>query len=431
MTFVPLYGALLVLLLGVLIYRSNRRLIKGWVGELSVNLSARYFLDRKVYHLLNNVTLPSEDGTTQIDHIIVSLFGVFVVETKNMKGWIFGQENDQQWTQQIYKNKNKFPNPLEQNYRHRKSMEEIFGLRPETIFSVIVFAGDSEFKTKMPENVTDAQGYLGYIQSKQEPLFGHFEVRELIEKIEKYRLETGLNTNLTHIKNLENKYPKKIRRKLTSAKPTPPIRKYSVFAVVLMIFIGVAKNSVFKEQEESVQHEIETQKALQEDNTASTELNKVYQVQDSKGKTHYTNIATAPNAKLLSENPDITKSSLPIEIIDDKVIIPITLSNKGAELKTSLVLDRNSEKTVLPRRIADFVKAEVLEVTGYNHIEGKLIPVEARRISYFKIGSVTEENFMFWASDTHSPSQRGILGMDFIERHPFQIDTEKNLLIWK
>lgn len=63
---------------------------KGWVGESLVNLSARLFLDKNTYHLIRNVTLPTEDGTTQIDHIIVSPYGVFVVETKNMKGWIFG-----------------------------------------------------------------------------------------------------------------------------------------------------------------------------------------------------------------------------------------------------------------------------------------------------------------------------------------------------
>lgn len=62
---------------------------KGIIGEFIVNLSAKLFMDKKQYHLIKNVTLPTEDGSTQIDHIIVSKYGVFVVETKNMKGWIF------------------------------------------------------------------------------------------------------------------------------------------------------------------------------------------------------------------------------------------------------------------------------------------------------------------------------------------------------
>jgi hypothetical protein len=69
---------------------------KGVIGEWQVNLLIKFFLDKNNYHLIKNVTLPTEDGTTQIDQIIVSQYGIFVVETKNMKGWIFGSENQKQ-----------------------------------------------------------------------------------------------------------------------------------------------------------------------------------------------------------------------------------------------------------------------------------------------------------------------------------------------
>jgi restriction system protein len=68
-------------------------------GEFLVNTAARLFLPKDEYHLIKNVTLPTDDGTTQIDHIIVSRYGVFVIETKNMKGWIFGSANQRTWTQ--------------------------------------------------------------------------------------------------------------------------------------------------------------------------------------------------------------------------------------------------------------------------------------------------------------------------------------------
>ena len=50
--------------------------------------------------------------------MFVSVFGVFVVETKNMGGWIFGSERNREWTQ-VFPNaeKYKFQNPLRQNYR--------------------------------------------------------------------------------------------------------------------------------------------------------------------------------------------------------------------------------------------------------------------------------------------------------------------------
>lgn len=53
---------------------------KGKLGAFLVNLSARLFLDKSRYHLIKNVTLPTEDGITQIDHVLVSEYGVFAAE---------------------------------------------------------------------------------------------------------------------------------------------------------------------------------------------------------------------------------------------------------------------------------------------------------------------------------------------------------------
>ncbi|SGZ78574.1 hypothetical protein BTHERMOSOX_158 [Bathymodiolus thermophilus thioautotrophic gill symbiont] len=103
---------------------------KGVFGEFIVNLSAKLLLDKRKYHLIKNITLPTEDGSTQIDHIIVSEYGIFVVETKNMKGWIFGGLNQKIWTQKIYKYSGKFQNPLHQNYKHTKVLEALLKLRP-------------------------------------------------------------------------------------------------------------------------------------------------------------------------------------------------------------------------------------------------------------------------------------------------------------
>ena len=75
---------------------------KGLIGEGLVNITINFRLDRQEYHLFKNVTLPTEKGTTQIDHIIVSKYGIFVIETKNMKGWIFGDIHQKTWTQKIY-----------------------------------------------------------------------------------------------------------------------------------------------------------------------------------------------------------------------------------------------------------------------------------------------------------------------------------------
>ena len=139
---------------------------KGITGEFIVNISAKLMLDKNEYHLIKNVTLPVENGTTQIDHVIVSIYGVFVVETKNMKGWIFWNENKNIWTQKIYKHSIKFQNPLYQNYKHVKTIQSLLGLNDQQVHSVVVFVGESTFKTEMPENVTYGFGYIRFIKSK-------------------------------------------------------------------------------------------------------------------------------------------------------------------------------------------------------------------------------------------------------------------------
>ncbi|MCR4331434.1 MAG: NERD domain-containing protein, partial [Sulfuricaulis sp.] len=132
---------------------SLRSIIKGWVGEVQGTLAKKIFLDPEVYVDINNITIPTSNGTTQIDHVIVSRYGVFVVETKNMDGWIFGDEKNSQWTQSIFGKKYKFQNPLHQNYRHTKALSEFLGIDHDKFISIVMFWGECEFKTAFPPNV--------------------------------------------------------------------------------------------------------------------------------------------------------------------------------------------------------------------------------------------------------------------------------------
>ena len=177
---------------------------KGFFGEGMVNLAAKLFLKKEDYHLIKNVTLPTEDGTTQIDHIIVSKYGIFVIETKNMKGWIFGSPNQATWTQKIFKHTNKFQNPLHQNYKHVKTLESCLGLSEEKIFSLIVFVGDSTFKTNMPDNVTSAGGYIRFIKSKKTEILSGAEVADVMAKIKDGRLQPSFQTHRSHVNHVKS-----------------------------------------------------------------------------------------------------------------------------------------------------------------------------------------------------------------------------------
>ena len=198
--------------------------IKGMIGEFIVNIIARFSLDSGTYHLLKNITIPSDDGTTQIDHIIVSVYGIFVVETKHYKGWIYGTEKQKDWTKVIFKKKYKFQNPLRQNYKHTKTLEDFLNVPSCKIFSVIVFLGDCRLKSKMPENVTYGREYIDYIKSKREETFTDLEVLDIIDKIKTGRCTPSFKTNREHVKHV-----KKIKQGI---KPAPTVNSNIALPVI-------------------------------------------------------------------------------------------------------------------------------------------------------------------------------------------------------
>ncbi|EJE8522681.1 NERD domain-containing protein [Vibrio parahaemolyticus] len=191
---------LVPLLLIVSVFKS--RWLKGVFGEFLVNRLLSK-LPESDYTLIKDVTLPTSDGTTQVDHIVVSKYGIFVVETKNMKGWIFGSVRQKQWTQKIYRHSSKFQNPLHQNYKHIKALETLLGCSEEHLHSVIVFIGDSTFKTEMPPNVTYARGSIRYIQQFNDVVFSDNDYARLTESINQIKLKRGIITDLKHRKHVK------------------------------------------------------------------------------------------------------------------------------------------------------------------------------------------------------------------------------------
>lgn len=182
---------------------------KGFLGEMVVDFSAKLMLDGSVYHLVKNITLPTEDGTTQIDHIIVSKFGVFVIETKNYAGWIFGGTHQKTWTQKFPRSSRQFQNPLHQNYKHARTLSDLLGLENDIIHSLIVFVGDGVFKTPMPENVTQSGGYIRFIKSKINPVLSAEQVAEIVGQIQSGRLKPSLKTNRKHTQHVNDIVAKK------------------------------------------------------------------------------------------------------------------------------------------------------------------------------------------------------------------------------
>jgi hypothetical protein len=128
-------------------------IFKGFVGEMFVIYQLKK-LDKEKYFIINNITIPSTKGkTTQIDHIVVSVYGIFVIETKNYRGWILGDERSEYWTQVIYKRKERLYNPIRQNYGHIEALKALGQFGEIPFISVISFSNRSDLKV----NVTSTE----------------------------------------------------------------------------------------------------------------------------------------------------------------------------------------------------------------------------------------------------------------------------------
>ncbi len=173
----------------------------GYVGELKVRCKTAFELDGGTYHAFHDVTLPTPDGTTQIDHVLISRYGVFVIETKHMKGAIYGDARDRTWTQALFRRRYIFFNPLRQNYKHVKAVEAALGLKWECLHSVVVFAGRATFETPMPENVMGIRDFVQHVRSKSSAVLGDAEVRTAVLQLKRSAISFPF-ARWIHLRNL-------------------------------------------------------------------------------------------------------------------------------------------------------------------------------------------------------------------------------------
>ena len=180
------------------------KLLRGWIGEKKTTFKLWLSLDAKTYRRFHNVIIPAKNGTTQIDHILVSPYGLFIVETKNKKGWIFGSENQPKWTQTLYGKKYSFQNPLRQTFRQKKILSEFLDLDESIVHTIVYFVGDSTFKTPLPGNVIRSR--LGrYIRKFRNRILSLQEVDRLIRALEQHVSESSITTR-GHVRSLRQRH---------------------------------------------------------------------------------------------------------------------------------------------------------------------------------------------------------------------------------
>lgn len=123
--------------------------IKGRLGEDRVAYILKS-LPEPDYRIGNNVLIKTDAGkTVQYDHIVVSIYGIFIIETKNMAGIIKGNPKASVWEQDVNGKKYKMYNPIRQNYGHVVALQNLLGVDHD-ITSIICFTERCDLDIEKP-----------------------------------------------------------------------------------------------------------------------------------------------------------------------------------------------------------------------------------------------------------------------------------------
>ena len=154
----------------------------GMAGEFWVKKELKKLPDE--YLVINDIMIKTKDGIThQIDHVVISKYGIFVIETKQYNGYIKGNDYDKRWLIKNGKKKIYVNNPLHQNYGHVKSLEEILNLPEENFISLVCIPSRAILSVKS-NNVTRIYDLLDKITSYKEEVIGNpNELYEIINNL--------------------------------------------------------------------------------------------------------------------------------------------------------------------------------------------------------------------------------------------------------
>jgi len=171
--------ALIFVILYFCIFRESS---KGDRGERTIaNILSK--LPSSEYSVINDLIIQNEHHSTQIDHVIISIYGIFVIETKNYSGWIMGGEKSDQWIKNMYGRKYYFYNPIKQNYGHISSLAKELLIPKDSFISIIAFPNTADIKVHTNEHVIYFKEILPTIYSYSFKKLSISEVNRITNKL--------------------------------------------------------------------------------------------------------------------------------------------------------------------------------------------------------------------------------------------------------
>lgn len=150
--------------------------------------------------------------TTQIDHIVVSNYGIFVIETKNYKGWIIGNEFDDYWTQIIFKRKEKLYNPIKQNFGHIQALKSVLNEFGDVNYiSIVAFTTKADLKVTANTDVVYTVNLLKTIRKYCNEIISDSVKEQIYNKLLSLNIDNKENRK-EHIHAIRNNLAEKYKK---------------------------------------------------------------------------------------------------------------------------------------------------------------------------------------------------------------------------
>ncbi|SDF85468.1 Nuclease-related domain-containing protein [Methanolobus vulcani] len=173
-----------ILIIGLIIVKQGSAFWKGSEGEDLVTGLLEHMPDN--WYIINDMVV----GSSQIDHIVVCPKGVYTIETKNYRGTIYGNANDQYWMQ-VFPNGSEydFYNPVKQGNKHSLELSKYLEENnlKSWVNTVVVFPGDEvTLKVYSPKTkVLYLKELAAYFMEQRDTLDQKFcdDVVECIQKL--------------------------------------------------------------------------------------------------------------------------------------------------------------------------------------------------------------------------------------------------------
>lgn len=174
----------------------------GW----RLHFALKSALPTAYYTLLSNIRLNTGRGEVHLDHVLVSPYGVFVIEACHLWGGISGASDRTWWSRRLFFSRLEFRNPLQKAMANIELLQDLLGLEAHQFHALVVFSSYATLKPGLPVNVTGMVGMLPFIQVRTERLIEYEEADRIAQLLQAGRLRPRRGTTASPAGSIKARY---------------------------------------------------------------------------------------------------------------------------------------------------------------------------------------------------------------------------------